>query len=306
MANEGITSKLRKIPGKLKRAVQSPATYLFFVAIVFLVYQIYLLQNSFSALYNIALTATLRWQATGSVWNLVWLTSESLGEVGLLLRFTGACLFVTVAWLLFRQQRVSVPVLRKAVLLEATYFLLYIPFVIYLLTRPSSAATGSIAGLSYALQIALVSPSLFMLYRKLKGFEPGKDNVHMINWLAIAICSYIFALWVKGFLFALYAVGIDFSEPALVVGSVNSVATLLMAAVGALAVFLPFISGKRADFSWRGLGAILVCVGAYFVVFDLVSLVNAGYLDWVGLTEWWAASLMVLGVFFVARRTPSR
>jgi len=286
---------------KPKAPVQRGSIAILFVAIIFLIYQVYLVQNSFSALYNIALSTTSRWQITGSLWPLFQLTGESFGEVGLLLRFVSSCFFASVGWLMFRKQQISVPIFRKAVLLEATYFLLYLPFVAYLLTHPSNVATGFEAGLSYALQIVLVSPCLLMLYRELKGFELGKDNAHVIKWFAIAVCAYVFALWVKGFLFAVYAVGIDFSEAILIVGSVNSVATLLLAAVGAVAVFLPVIRGKRANFSWRGLGAVLICAGAYFAIFDLVSLVNAHYLDWVGLTEWWAASLMVLGVFFVVR-----
>lgn len=299
MANERLLVMLREIGVEVKRTVQRPATYIFLASLAFLGYQVYLLQNSFSALYTIALTATSRWQATGSVWNLVWLTSESSGEVGLLLRFAGACFFAATAWVLFRKQQFSVSIVRKAVLLEAAYFLLYLPFVVFLLVRPSSSATGFEAGLSYALQMVLVSPSLFMLYRKLKGFEPGDRKG--ARWFAIAVCSYVFALWVKGFLFALYAVGLDFSEPIIVVGSVNSLATLLVAAVCGLAVFLPFVQGKRDDFSWRGLGAVLVCVGAYFVIFDSVSLVNTHYLDWVGLTEWWAASLIVPGLVLAVR-----
>jgi hypothetical protein len=299
MANERLLVMLREIGVEVKRTVQRPASYIFLASLVFLGYQVYLLQNSFSALYSIALTATSRWQATGSVWNLMWLTSESSGEVGLLLRFAGACFFAATAWVLFRKQQLSVSIVRKAVLPEAAYFLLYLPFVVYLLVRPSSSATGFEAGLSYALQMVLVSPSLFMLYRKLRKFEQG--NKEVFKWFAIAVCSYIFALWVKGFLFALYAVGIDFSTPTLTIGSVNSVATLLLAGFGSLAICLPVIRGKREYFSWRWVGAVLFCVGAYFVVFDLVSMVNDVYLNWVGLTEWWAASFIVPGVALVAR-----
>jgi hypothetical protein len=291
----------KEAASKLKQFFQRGAAAFLLVAVVFLIYQGYLTQNSFSALYNIALSTTSHWQSAGSLWPLFQLASESFGEVGLLLRFIGAFLLLAFMWLLFSKNRISVPFLEKAVLLEATYFLLYIPFVVYLLTHPSSATTGFDAGLSYALQIVLVSPSLFMLHRRLKEVEPGSDDARVIKWFAIAFCCYIFALWVKGFLFAMYAVGIGFSEPLLVAGSVNSMATLLGAAVGSVAVFLPVIRGTRGVFSWRGLGAVLVCVGAYFVVFDLVSLVNADYLTWVGLTEWWAASLIVPGLILVVR-----
>jgi hypothetical protein len=301
MANAKTSPQQSKTDMKLRGTLQRPATYIFLTSLVFLVYQIYLLQNSFSALYNIALTATLRWQATGSFWNLVWLMSESSGEVGLLLRFVGACLFIVAAWLLFREQRFSVAVVRKVVFLEATYFLMYIPFVVYLLTRPSSSWVGAEAGLSYALQMLLVSPSLFILYRKLSRFELADDLAKVTRWFALAFCSYLLALWVKGFLFAFYAVGIDFSKPVLIVAFFNSMVTLLVASLGALALLLPVIRGKRVDFNWRWLGVVLVCAGAYFVIFDLISLVNANYLNWVSLTEWWATSFVILGLFLIFR-----
>jgi hypothetical protein len=304
----GIGNNVRKDPEMateedsvqpLKKPIRLGTAAILVLAVVFLAYQFYLLQNSFSALYNIALTANSRWQATGNVWNLVWLTGESSGEVGLLVRFVDALFFVAVAWLLFREQRFSVSLFRKAAFLEATYFLLYIPFVVYLLTRPSYYATGFETGLSYGLQILLVSPSLFMLYRKLKQSDRGSGVI--VRWFAIAFCFYIFALWVKGFFFAIYAIGIGFTGPIVIVGSVNSIVTLLLAGFGALAIFLPVIRGKRAVFSWRWLGAVLVCAGLYFVVFDLVSWANTAYLRWVGLTEWWAASLIVPGLALVVR-----
>jgi hypothetical protein len=198
-----------------------------------------------------------------------------------------------------------VPVLRKVVLLEAAYFLFYIPFVIYLLTRPSDTATGFEAGLSYALQIVLVSPSLYMLYYELKKSERENVGTRVVKWFGIAFCLYVFALWVKHFIFALYTVGIDFSEPIPIAGSVNSVLTLLFAAVGTLLVFLPVIREKSFSFSWRGLGIVMVFAGAYFIVFDLISLVNPDYARWVGLTEWWAAALLFLGVVLVVRGNPT-
>ena len=284
-----------------RKALQRDAAAILVVTVGFMAYQVYLTLNSFSALYNIALSTTERWQRTGSFWPLFQLTSESFGEVGLLLRLVGACLLVAVVWLLVKKQRVSVPILRKVVLLEAAYFLFYIPFVVYLLSRPSNAATGLEAGLSYALQIVLVSPSLYMFYHELKKSEQGSDGTGIVKWFAIAFCLYVFALWVKHFIFAIYAVGIDFSEPIAIAGSVNSILTLLFAAAGALLVFLPIIREKRLSFSWRGLGIVMFLAGVYFIVFDLISLVNSDYARWVGLTEWWAASLLGLGVVFTVR-----
>jgi hypothetical protein len=241
---------------ELKEDVRFSTPCIFVVALSFLIYQLYLVQNSFSALYGIALSATSRWQSSGSLWPLFWLSSETSGEVGLMLRFVGACFLVFVAWFLLRKKEVALPLLRKAVLFEATYFLFYLPFVIYLLTRPSNLGVCLEAGFSYALQIVLVSPSLSMLYVKLRGFEHDNDKSKVVRWFAIVFCFYVFALWVKHFMFAIYAIGVDFSEPVLIIGFVNSTATLLIAAVGSLAIFLPIIREKRASFNLRALGGV--------------------------------------------------
>jgi hypothetical protein len=287
-----------------RRAFQTAAAFLLVVTIVFLVYQVYLAQNSFSALNIIAQSSTAQWQRTGSIWPLVWLTAESFGEVGLWLRLVGACFFVTAAVLLLWKKRVSFRFIRNAVFLESAYFLFYIPFEAYLITRPGNSAVGVESGISYALQTLLVSPALFMLYRKMKRFEAGNDAKQIVKWFGIAFVCYVFAMWVKSFLFAFYAVGIDFSEPVLIVGSVNSMVTLLLAAVGSVIVLLPVIRGTRASFSVRGLGAVLSCVSVYFVIFLLISQVNAAFLTWLPLTEWWAASLLLLGIAFIVRGKP--
>jgi hypothetical protein len=106
---------------------------------------------------------------------------------------------------------------------------------------PSNSAAGFEVGLSYSLQIVLVSPNLYLLFRELKKSEESRDWTRVAKFSALSLCLYIFGLWVKHFIFAIYAVGIDFSLPVLMVGSINSILTLLLAAVGALPVFLPVI-----------------------------------------------------------------
>jgi hypothetical protein len=289
---------------ELKKAVRLAAPYVMIAAVSFFIYQAYVLQNSFSALSEIALTAISRWQSTGSLWPLFWLTAESSGEVGLILRFVGACFFLLTAWFLMRKKQFSLPHLSKAVLLEAVYFLFYIPFTIYYTTRPGFSLGVREAGVSYALQTALVSPAFIMLYLKLKGDSSLKEKSLVVKWFAISVCLYIFALWVKHLMFAVYAVGLDFSDPLLALGSVNSIVTLLVAAVASVGIFLPVIRGKQIGFRVRALGAVLICVGVYFLIFILLSLINANYLKWVNLTEWWATALIVVGLGLIWRRKP--
>ena len=147
---------------QLGKSFQPFAPYFLTVTLSFLIYQLYLVLNSFSALRIIAISTTARNRATGSLWPLFQLSSEVSGEVGLLLRFVEAGLFVILAGFFLRKKELSFHLLRKAVLLEAVYFLFYLPFVVYLLTNPGHLVAGIEAGISYALQIGLVTPSLLM------------------------------------------------------------------------------------------------------------------------------------------------
>jgi hypothetical protein len=286
---------------QLAKKLQPLAPYFLTLALSFLVYQLYLVQGSFSALYNIALSATARNQATGSLWPLIWLSSEVSGEVGLILRFTGAILLVGLVWFFLRKKELSSPLLRKVVLLEAVYFLFFIPFVVYLLANPGHSITGVEAGISYALQIALIAPSLLIVYVKLKRNVQSLGKSQVLKWFAVAFCCYVFALWVKYFIFAIYSVGFNFAEPVTAIGSVNSAATLLIAAIASVAVFLPVIRGNKTSFSLKAVGGILICIGGYFIIFMLISLVNANYSKWVSLTEWWMTALPILGLGLLFR-----
>jgi len=277
------------------------APYFLVVALSFFIYLLYLVQNSFSALYTIAISDIARNHATGSIWPLVQLSSEVSGEVGLLLRFVGAILFVILAWFFLRKKELSFPLLRKAVLLEAVYFLFFVLFVVYLLANPGHSISGIKAGISYALQTALVAPSLLILYVNMKkDAQPlGKSQVE--KWFAVAFCCYVFALWVKYFIFALYSVGFNFAEPVLALGSFNSAFTLLLAAVASVAVFSPVIVGKQTKLSLRAVGGILICVGTYFIIFIAISFVNTEYSKWASLIEWWMPALPILGLGLLFR-----
>ncbi|HJW65790.1 MAG TPA: hypothetical protein VJ507_03300 [Candidatus Bathyarchaeia archaeon] len=74
---------------------------------------------------------------------------------------------------------------------------------------------------------------------------------------------------------------------------------MLTAVVASLVVFLPVIRGKRTSFNLKAVGGILICIGTYFIIFILVSMVNANYSNWVALIEWWATALPILGMSFV-------
>jgi hypothetical protein len=265
--------------------------------VAFFVYQLYLLLNSFPATFRIFNFYLTHIQTGELFWSSVWFSSEFIGEIGLMVRFAGACFFVAFAWVLLRKKEVLLSRLRNAVLLEGTHFLFYIPFISYLYARPAVDAAIRVVyvetAVSYTIQTTLVFSSLIMLYFKMR--RVNVDAAQLFKWGAIGITSYVFALWVKHFMLNLYALPINFADPVLLVGFLNSVLTMFAAALILLFAFVPVIRGERTEFSFKAVGIAFVLVGVYFVVYILVSLVNAGYLSFLALTELWAVAFVVAG-----------
>jgi len=278
-----------------KQKLQGKAPYLLVAAVALLIYETYLLQKSFLALYQIYLNITQNAGPGGvSAAGYMWFTSETFGEVGLILRFAGALFFVAFAVMLWRKKP-SLKYLKWGVLLEAVQYLFLIPFITQWAVFSGMAAQLTI--ISFSLQILLITPTMIMLYMRLKW--PQTSQTSILRAASAAAAAFMFAMWIKHFLFSLYALPVDFSSFALIVGFVNSLVTMLVSALILTVLFLPLIRGKSATFSFRGLGAALIVAGIYFVVYLAIATFNMGYQRYVFLTELWMISLLIAGVGFV-------
>lgn len=285
-----------------KLRLQRKAPYILVAAVALLIYETYLLQKSFLALYQIYLNITQNAGPGGvSAQGYMWFFSETSGEVGLILRFVGSLFFVAFAIALWRKKQ-SLTFLKWGVLLEAIQYLFLIPFITQWVVFSGMAAELTI--LSFSAQIVLITPTFLVLYLRLK--RPQTSLTPALKAAAAAAIAFMFAMWIKHFLFNLYALPIDFNNPILTLGLVNSAVTLLISALILRASFLPFIRGKSASFSFKGLGAALIVAGFYFVVYLAISTVNPGYQSFVFLTELWMLSLLVTGVGFIIGKTDNQ
>ena len=266
----------------------------------FFIYQLFLLVNSFSAINRIYTIIA----ADLNFWNLLWFSSEASGEIGLIIRFAGACLLIAFSWTLLRKKTFSFSFFRKAVLLEGTYYLFYVPFIINLLIRPASDPTTLRVyyetAISYTIQTVLVSGSFIVLYFKMRNQETY--NPQILRWCAIAAVSFVFSLWIKHFMFNLYALPIDLANPILVIGLLNSTLTILAAATILLVTLTPVIRTQNAAINKKMIGLAFVLMGAYFVIYILVASVNSSYLAFLQLTELWAISFVVAGAGLLSKR----
>lgn len=288
--------------------IKSKSPYIFVVATAFFLFQTSILLNSFSAIQRMYTNLPTYLEERNNFWTLFWFSSEISGEIGLILRFIGASLFGAFAWVLLQRNEFSLSLLKKAVLFEGVHYLFYIPFILNLFTRPaSSAAVLTVyleTAISYTIQTVLITPSLILLYTKIR--QSTIESAKLFKWGAIAVITYVFALWVKHFFFNLYALPIDINRPVLLAGFFNSTLTILIAALLLLGGFKEIIISKKTRFSQKTLGIALLLIGTYFVIYILVALINSVYMAFLPLTELWAITMAILGVGFLKENSTSR
>ena len=285
----------------MSKLVKSKALYLLAVALAFFIFQLFLFGKSPFAEYNLYLKFIARLPISDSFWASFRFSSELVWEVGLALRFIGACFFLAFAWVLFRKKEVKVSYLRKAVLLEGAYYLFNLPFIVDLFARPNTSLVSMEAALSFTLQIILVTPAFFILYTKLK--KPTLDVAQLFRWGAIAIIGFTFALWAKHFLLNLYALPIDFTNPTLLLGFLNSALTLLVAGLILIGAFLPVIRMQKLSFNSKAVAAAFILTGVYFAMYVMISLLNQRFMNYLVLTELWAIAMLLLGAGVLRKKT---
>jgi hypothetical protein len=284
-----------------KQTLESKAPYILIASVALFIYEVYLLQKSFLALYQIYYNITLNAGPNGvSAYGYMWFFSEVSGEIGLILRFAGAIFFVAFAVVLLTKNKIAWASLKIGVLLEAIQYLFLIPFITQWVVFSSGIRTYETV-FSFVMQIVLITPTLLILYLRLK--KPHISQTAILKAVAVAGIAFMFAMWLKHFLFNLYALPLDFSNTVLTVGFVNSAVTLLISAIILTAGFLPFIRGKSSTFSFKGIGAALAVASIYFIIYSAVAAVNSSYQSFLLLTELWMVSLIITGVGFVIGKT---
>lgn len=270
------------------------------VIIGFFIFQLFLFVKSFPAEYGVYLGYLNQVPFKDPFWNSVWFASELTGEVGLTIRFAGACFAIAFALILVAKRQKNFPLLRKAVLFEGTHYLFTLPFIVFFFARPNTSIAHIEAGLSYLLQIVLVTPPFLIVYTKMK--KQNLDNTELYKWSAIAIVNYTFALWVNHFFLSLYALPISFANPILLTGLLNSTFTIFFAGLILSIALLPIIRKKQFSFNSKIVGATFLLVGTYSVIYVAISFLNWSYFSFLTLTELWAITFVITGIGFIAEK----
>ena len=255
--------------------------------------------KSFPAEYNLYLRFLERLQTSDPFWTSFWFASELIGEIGLALRFIGACFALAFASVLAAKGQTIFSHLRKAVLLEGAYYVFNLPFIVSLFARPNTSIVNVEAGLSYLLQLLLVSPAFFVLYAKLKTPNPGANGDYY-KWGAIGAIGFTLALWVKHFLLNVYALPISLENPVLAIGLLNSALTMLFAGVILTIALFPKVWKKTLNYNQKLLGTAFLLIGVYFTIYIAIATVNQRYSSFLSLTELWAIAFIIPGIDLTA------
>ena len=220
----------------------------------------------------------------------LFVTQEVIGSFDAYIRLISSFFATSFAVLFYRRKPGYINKLSKALLFEAIHFLLYIPVVINHLVGSiisSSTFLNFNTGISYLLQILLVSPILLVLSLRLK-----KDSKLSSTFpLAIAALSlYLFGLWIKHGFMWFYGVLPMQTQPTIieVMGSVNSLLTLLLAAiVSSTAYFMAKKNFGNANIKIHLISLSFILAGAFFVIYDVISVFSQIYGAYIFLTETW-------------------
>jgi hypothetical protein len=132
-----------------------------------------------------------------------------------------------------------------------------------------------------------------MLSHKLKN---PQNRPSIMKWAGIAAPLYVFGFWVRQGLMWVYTflpLGAQASSIDTIM-SVNSLLTLLVAAIVSTVAWLTFRQKKKINTYLVGTSIILV--GVYFFIYDLVSVWAPIYRDFLPLVDFWMITLPILGI----------
>ncbi len=285
---------------------------LLIVSIIFLLYTFYHAIVTTIFLYNFipiigqlpeAIQLPENFTSSAFPWALV-LMQEFASSIGIYLRLFGGIFGFCSAYLFNKNDGRYLDRFSKVLVFESLYFVLFIPsginHVILSFSEFTFAGFNIYTGISFLLQGFLLFPFLFLLSRKLKM---NKGSINLFKWGGIVATVYVFGIWIKHaffWFFALLPLGGQSGSLLETVGAVNSLSTLLIAGLVSVFACLPLIR-KTKKINLPLIGATLILIGSHFAIYLIVSVWVPVYSSFLGLTEFWMASLLIPGFVVLLR-----
>jgi len=227
------------------------------------------------------------------------LFQELAAAIGFIVNLIAAVLAVQSTVQYIKNEQKWQPTLGKALVVEAIFFLLFIPTTIHHMGGALLSIAGAdfFVGLSYLLQALLIVPPFIMLGRKLKN---NQNQASIQKWACITAPLFVFAFWFK-YLFlwidTFSPMGPQQATVMSTVGALNSWITLLIA--GVLTVFSCWNYYKTKKMNKWLIGIALIVFGGYFIIYDFVAIWEPVYSWFFYVTDVWMITLPILGIAII-------
>ena len=284
---------------------------LLFVSIIFLLYTIYhtivttiFLTNFIPRIGQLPESIQIPENFVSSTfpWTLI-LIQEFTSSIGIYLRFFGGVFALSSTYLFNKNDSRYLDRFSKMLFFESLYFVLFIPsglnHVILSFSEFTFVGFNLYTGASFLLQGLILFPTLFFLSRNLK-----KNKVAVnLRLIGIAVVSYVFVMWIKHaffWFFALSPLGGQSGSLLETIGTVNSLLTLMIAALVSLFGNMPLIR-KTKKSKMCLIGTSLILIGSHFAIYLIISVWVPIYSSFLGLTEFWMVSLLIPGFVLVLK-----
>ena len=229
--------------------------------------------------------------------NLLLLIFQEFGAtIGLFVNLIAAIFAFQCTILFTKNNKKWVKPLRRALFVEALWFILLIPTSIHHLVGASLSLwyTDFYVGVSYLLQVLLIAPPFIILSYNLK--KP-QNHASIRKWISIAALLFVLAFWFK-YLFlwidTLSPLGSKQATLMSTIGAANSMLTLLIASIITAGACLAFYQKKKVN-KWL-VSTALISFGSYFIIYDLISIWVPVYGSFLYLTDFWMIVLPILGI----------
>jgi hypothetical protein len=270
-------------------------------------------------------------------WLILFYSSELGGSVGIVFRFIASIFALYSAIIFLKEGEKALPKIKSkaaaAILFEGLYYMTYIPTVIlgfaytiaasqklwYFEPTPPWIITFMIAGVSCLMMVAVVMPCLL----KLRATIAKGNAKEVAKWGSITGLSYLFVTFWLNYSIAWAMTLVYWPEraqpgieiiyrPHNTISFTITVIGLLLISLAGLKTLMPAIKGRIQEVNLRRLGAIMLAVGAYFIIQLLIYYSIGGYYSepttWMELSspfhnpDFWCLSFILPGLYLTAKR----
>lgn len=237
---------------------------------------------------------------------------EYSGFFGLMIRVVGASYALLSAFLILKNEKDSFPIIQdkisKALLLEGSYYLFFIPAIIFMLLNFSALPSISnfLLSIVFSTQILLITPILIKLATTVKNYEPSVDKPSLIRLAGLSYMNFVIALWVTYMLKWIEMMAVDpylFSALSVrILGFLNTGVVQSLAVVFAVVGALLILRKRGLDKAIRWWGLSSIFLSSHIIIY-VIYVASVGITRFIPFGELWLIPLIGLGAYLLLKNS---